>query len=152
MPEAGGLDRIRTLNGGRGRSPVRKWLPAAVGMTISAALALSALEATTYARAQQSIFPLLVGEWNHLESRESIRVTRTGDVWATGGPQARVGNTIQAGGNFAFEGRTNTGELFRCVYYITFLQGNASANWRVVSEVGTHCPDGMFVRVSGSQP
>jgi hypothetical protein len=105
------------------------------------------------ANAQQSIFPLLVGEWNHLDSGESIRVTRTGDVWTTGGPQSRVGNTNQGGGNFAFEGRNNSsGGLYRCVYYITFLRGNDSANWRLVSEAGAHCPTGIFARVSSAQP
>jgi hypothetical protein len=117
-------------------------------IAISFAISLMTPITTT---AQQSIFPLLVGEWNHIQTGQSIRVTRTGDVWATGGPMARVGGTIQAGGNFAFEGRTGFGELYRCVYYITFLKGNGTANWRLVDQRGAACPQGIFARVSSSQ-
>jgi hypothetical protein len=113
-----------------------------------------AIMAATYSsgtNAQQSIFGPLVGEWNHIQTGESIRVTRTGDVWTTGGPMARVGGTIEAGGNFAFEGRTGFGGIYCCVYYITLLKGNSTANWRLVGQQGAACPQGIFARVSSSQ-
>src|ERR1700694_5197699 len=70
-----------------------------------------------------SPFDSLIGKWNHESSGESILITPTGDVWSTAGPQARVSGAIEAGGNFAFEGRSNSGGDYRCVYYITFLVG-----------------------------
>jgi hypothetical protein len=104
------------------------------------------------ANAQLTIFPQLVGVWNHLESGHSIDVRPTGDVWTTGGSLARTASTIQSGANFAFEGVSVDGRGWRCAYYITFLRGNHSANWRLVATRGPiDCPRGVFQRVSRYQ-
>ena len=107
--------------------------------------------AISYSHSQESIFPLMIGSWNHIQSGHSIVVNRNGDVLSTGGPLARVGGTISAGGNFAFEGRHQDGRRYRCVYYITFLSGNETANWRTVDQVGSSCPSGIFSKISTRQ-
>jgi hypothetical protein len=95
----------------------------------------------------KSTFDRLVGQWNHITSGESIIVTRSRDVWLTAGPQARVEETAEAGGNFAFEGRSNRGAPYRCVYYITFLHGNDQTNWRLQNTTEeVNCPVGIFAR------
>lgn len=101
------------------------------------------------ARAQVSIFQSLSGGWNHLESGHSIEIRTTGDVWTTAGGMARTSVTIQAGGNFAFEGSDGKGSVWRCVYYVTLLGNGNRSNWRVVSTSGgVNCPAGVFERVS----
>lgn len=99
------------------------------------------------ARAQASIFPQLVGVWNHLDSGHSIDVRDSGDVWSTGRPLARTSSTIDQGGNFAFEGQNSDGSGWRCVYYVTFLADKLRANWRFVSGERSNCRDGLYVKI-----
>jgi len=120
--------------------------------SVLASALVIALLADQPASAQQSIFRQLVGVWNHLESGHSIDVRRDGDVWSTGSPLMRTSGTIQAGGNFAFEGRGPDGRTWRCVFYITFLGQGNRANWRYVTSRGeVNCPDGVYERVSRGQ-
>jgi formylglycine-generating enzyme required for sulfatase activity len=98
--------------------------------------------------ADESVFNLLVGEWNHLASGENIEVRPNGDVWQTRGALARGKDAvIDHGGNFAFEGTENN-QRFRCVYYITFL-ANGKSNWKNVFQEGTDCPAGIYEQVPG---
>ena len=115
----------------------------------TSAVAFGAL--ATLAFAQASIFPNLIGQWNHLGSGESLDVRSTGDVWLSNGPMSRVSRATEAGGNFAVEGRGQNGP-YRCVYYITFLEGAQRANWRLSAAHGEiDCPQGMFARVARVQ-
>jgi TPR repeat protein len=97
-----------------------------------------------------SPFERLVGKWNHINSGESILITAAGDVWSTAGPQARTSPAIEGGGNFAFEGRSNGGFKYRCVYYIAFLANDVRTNWRlsVKTPSDANCPDGIYERVN----
>jgi hypothetical protein len=110
---------------------------------------LALLGIFSIAPAQQSIFTALIGEWNHLNTGQSIDIRQNGDVWATDRPLARVsGDTIEGGGNFAFEGKDSSGSNYRCVYYITFLAGSSMSNWRVVAHSGDiMCLDGLYGKV-----
>ncbi len=122
-----------------------KWTALVVAAILGGAVADTA-------SAQRSIFPQLVGVWNHLETGHSVDVRATGDVWTTGGSLARTSSTIHGGANFAFEGSGASGKGWRCEYYITFLSGNNSANWRLVGSHGlARCPGGIFQRVSRHQ-
>ncbi|WGR98246.1 hypothetical protein MTX26_28945 [Bradyrhizobium sp. ISRA443] len=109
-----------------------------------------AIFSPTEVLAQQSIFDQLVGEWNHIKENFSIQVRENGDVWMSNAPRARVaGGVIEAGGNFAFEGIDNSGERYRCVYYITFLADDFQSNWRLQSHAGKFdCSSGIFARIS----
>jgi tetratricopeptide (TPR) repeat protein len=99
----------------------------------------------------QSAFKRLVGEWNHISSGETILVRQNGDAWSTAGPQARVRDDIEAGGNFAFEGRSASGSTYRCVYYINFLEGKTQTNWRLHASSGdAKCPSGIYALVDNS--
>jgi len=119
---------------------------------LASALVISLLAAQP-APAQQTIFPQLVGVWNHLASGHNIDVRQTGDVWATSAPLMRTASTIEAGANFAFEGQGPDGEPWRCAFYITFLGDDGKrANWRFVKSRGrVNCPDGLYERVSRRQ-
>jgi formylglycine-generating enzyme required for sulfatase activity len=106
---------------------------------------------------QESAAPLLMGGWSHIGRGDDIyqiEVRQTGDVWMTNGPMARVtGNTIEAGGNFAFEGMNLKGRPYRCVYYITFLADKLRSVWRLVSHKGPFdCQTGIFERVWKNDP
>jgi hypothetical protein len=101
--------------------------------------------------AQETTFPSLIGEWNHIESAQSITVRKNGDVWQTRGPQARVqSGVIDHGGDFAFEGKDNAGRPYRCVYKINFL-ADGKTNWRNVFHSGSWtCPSGVYTRIAGT--
>jgi uncharacterized protein len=107
-----------------------------------------ALDSSISARAQETTFSSLVGEWDHIATGENIQVRPNGDVWQTSGPMARVAaGVIEVGGNFAFEGKDNLGHRFRCVYYITFL-ADGTTNWRTVAHEGSStCPSGIHAPV-----
>jgi tetratricopeptide (TPR) repeat protein len=124
------------------------------------ALYVSFLVASAGAQAQGSTLSLLVGEWNHVGSGSvgghNILVRSTGnntaDVFQSNAPMARVaGGVIQAGGNFAFEGRDNQGKSYRCVYYITFYADRLQSNWRVTARSGNFkCPEGLYARIAAA--
>lgn len=126
------------------RDLVRKWRSALV---ISCLLGL-AVGSPFSAHAQDTTFSSLIGEWDHIATGENIQVRPNGDVWQTSGPMARVAaGVIEAGGNFAFEGKDNQGRRFRCVYYITFL-ADGTTNWRTVAHEGSStCPSGIHAPV-----
>ncbi|MGP0093425.1 MAG: lysozyme inhibitor LprI family protein [Xanthobacteraceae bacterium] len=126
------------------RDLVGKWRSALV---ISCLLGL-APGSLFSAHAQDTTFSSLVGEWDHIATGENIQVRPNGDVWQTSGPMARVAaGIIEAGGNFAFEGKDNQGRRFRCVYYITFL-ADGTTNWRTVAHEGSStCPSGIHAPV-----
>jgi hypothetical protein len=100
---------------------------------------------------QETTFPSLIGEWNHIDTGQSIIVRKNGDVLQTRGPQARVqAGVIDHGGDFAFEGKDNDGRSYRCVYKINFLV-DGRTNWRNVFHSGSWtCPSGVYVRIAGS--
>ncbi len=140
------MDRIERIDMAWGL--MMFWARAIRGQISTTAILLTTLivlQAPT--SAQVSIFPQLVGVWNHLPSGHSIDVRDTGDVWSTGRGLARTSSTIDRGGNFAFEGQNSDGSTWRCIYYVTFLADKLSANWRFVSGEGGNCPDGLYVRL-----
>lgn len=115
-----------------------------IGPLLLCVLAL-ALGCAFWARGQESTLPFLLGEWHYTgEGQESytIDVRRNGDVWRTNGPMARVANTTERGGNFAFETKD-----FRCVYSITFLKDQFRSSWQSLGPKNRNCPSGIFERV-----
>ena len=110
-----------------------------LGLVFACVLGL-ALGSAFLARGQESDLPFLLGEWHFTGEGTSytVDVRRNGDVWRTNGPMARVANTTERGGNFAFE----TGD-FRCVYYITFLRDPNRSRWEARGPKNRNCPSGV---------
>ena len=121
-----------------------------------ATLAFATLLPAASARAQYygpaSMFHALIGEWSHIGTGETggynIFVHRNGYVSQQGAPSAWVMDTIDAGGNFAFEGRYPDRHRFSCTYYVTFLAGGNRASFRLVDQrgEGITCAQGLFER------
>jgi hypothetical protein len=94
----------------------------------------------------------LTGDWKRIGTSDEyvISIRRNGDVLPQGAPLAHmVEGPIKGGANFAFEGNDPQIGIFRCIYYITFLDGELRASFRLVEQTGdaVTCAQGIFERV-----
>jgi hypothetical protein len=103
------------------------------------------------AHAQQPFtsFTELEGSWVN-GSGAQVRIDEYGSISTFTGGKGLSGRTYvgatTGGGNFAFMGKTDSGEDYECDYNIIFTNSGAAV-WDVVGTSGTHaCPRGTFLK------